>query len=413
VVTQLHAGGRNSVGARDAGRARQILVGVEMTLATVMLASAGLLLHSFVKVMTTDRGYDVDRILAVELSLFGQRYSSGEARTAFYNDLLESVRALPRVAAAGAVSHLPALSVSDGASQTVFHSTDTDFKKLVMTRPVALIRSATAGYFQASGVPLLAGRLLTDQEPAPVAVISASLASLLWPGEQPGAILNRRFRQGNTTGPLIEVVGVVTDARSGSLEGEPPPVIYRPYPQWASGPMTVVVRAAQDPASLGLDVRATIRRLDQNLPIASMRTLREIVSTTVAPRRFQMTLMTLFAVVALILGAVGTYGVVSYGVVCRTREVGLRIALGARRADVLQWVLLAGLRPVLVGVAAGLIAAIAAASAMRGMLFGVTPLDPLSLGVVATVLVLTAALACYLPARRAARLDPIVALRHD
>ena len=413
VVTHLRDGGRNSVGARDAGRARQILVGIEMSLATVLLASAGLLLHSFVRVMTTDRGYEVDRILAVELSLFGQRYSAAEARTAFYNDLLESVRALPRVAAAGAVSHLPALSVSDGGSQTVFYPTDTDFRNLVMARPVAVIRSATSGYFQASGVPLLAGRLLTDQEPAPVAVISASLASILWPGELPGAILNRQFRQGNTTGPLIEVVGVVTDARPGSLDREPPPVIYRPYRQWASGPMTVVVRASQDPTSLSVDVRAAIRRLDPNLPIASMRTLREILSSTVAPRRFQMTLMTLFAVVALLLGAVGTYGVVSYGVVCRTREVGLRMALGARRADVLQWVILTGLRPVLVGVATGLVAAIAAASAMRGMLFGVTPLDPLSLGVVVTVLVLTAALACYLPARRAARLDPIVALRHD
>jgi putative ABC transport system permease protein len=412
-AVDLHESTRTSVSGRRAGRSRQVLVGVEMALATLLLASAGLLLHSFVNVMNTDRGYDVERVLAVDLSLFGQRYSSGGGRAAFYSELLENVRALPGVLAAGAISNLPALSGSEGSSRTIFHPTDTNFQGLVLARPVAMIRSVTAGYFPASGSSLLAGRFVTDEEPAPVGAISESLAHRLWPGETPASIVGHRLRQGDVTGPLIAVVGVVADVRPGGLDREPAPAIYRPYKQWASGPMTLVIRTAQEPAALALAVRSEIRKLDPNLPVSSIRTMRDIVSSAVAERRFQMTLTSLFALVALLLGAVGVYGVVSYAVTCRTRDIGLRIALGAVRADVMRWVFANGMQPVFLGLAVGLAAAIVAARAVRGVLFGVTPADPLVLAAVVLVLLFTSGFACYLPARRAAALDPLIALRHE
>jgi putative ABC transport system permease protein len=173
------------------------------------------------------------------------------------------------------------------------------------------------------------------------------------------------------------------------------------------------VRTAQEPSALAPAVRSTIRKMDSNLPILSLRTMREVVSSTVAERRFQMVLTSLFALVALVIGAVGLYGVVSYAVACRTRDIGLRLALGAPRLDVMRWVFSHGMPPVLIGLAAGLAGAIAAAGALRHLLFGIAPADPLAVGSVALVLLLTSGLACYVPARRAASLDPIAALRHE
>ena len=404
---------RGTVGGGRGERSRRVLVGVEMALATMLLAAAGLLLHSFVNVMRTDRGYDVERVLTVDLSLFGDRYAAGPGRAAFYSELVDSIRARQGVLQAGAISNLPAVAASEGASRTIFLTTDTNFQRTVLSRPVAVIRSVTAGYFAASGSGLRAGRVLTDNEPAPVALVSESLAGRLWPGEAPAAIVGRQLRQGDVSSPILEVVGVVAEARPGGLDRTPAPVIYRPYRQWASGPMTLVVRTAQDPADLALAVRAEIRRMDPDLPIVAMRTMREIVSSSVAQRRFQMTLTSLFAMVALLLGAVGVYGVVSCTVAGRTREIGLRMALGALRFDVMRWVFADGMRPVLAGLAAGMAGAIAMAQALRGVLFGIAPTDPLSLGIVLLVLLSTSALACYLPARRAAALDPMMALRQE
>jgi predicted permease len=408
----LREGARTTFGGGRAARVRQMLVGVEMALGTALLASSGLLLHSFVKVMGADRGYQVQRVVAVDLSLFGERYAAASGRVAFYRELMERVRALPGVLAAGAVSDLPAVAASTGASRTVLYESDDNFQRVVLARPVAMIRSVTAGYFTASGTALRAGRLLADDEPELAAVISESLARRLWPQEAPTAAVGRRIRH-DARAPLMTIVGVVENARAGGVDSDPLPAIYRPHGQWASGPMTLVVKTALEPAALAPVVRAEIRKVDHNLPIPALRTMREIVSSTVAQRRFQLVLTSLFAGVALILSAVGLYGVVSYAVTCRTRDIGLRMALGALRGRVMRWVFAHGMRPVLVGLVVGLAAAIATAQTLRSLLFGITPADPWAIGGVVLVLLSTSGLACYFPARRAAGLDPIAALRHE
>jgi predicted permease len=408
----LQEGARAVFGGTRAVGFRQLLVGLEVALGTALLASAGLLLHSFVKVMRADRGYQVEHVLAVDLSLFGQHYSSGESRISFYRELTGNVRNLPGIRAAGAISDLPATAGSSGNSRTIFLASDTNFQSLVLMRPVAMIRSVTPGYFAASGSELRAGRFFTEQEDVPVALISESLAKLLWPREIPAAVVGHTLRQGDVTGPLVTVAGVVADSRPGAVDRDSPPLIYRPHPQWASGPMSLVVKTAQEPAALAVAVRAEIRKMDPNLPIPNIRTMQEIVSASVAQRRFQMLLTSLFAFVALVLGAVGVYGVVSYSVACRTREIGLRIALGAMKGDVMRWVFSQGMQPVLFGLFAGIFGAVAIASALRTLLFGIVPTDPVSLAGVTLILLFTSGLACYLPARRAARLDPMIALRH-
>jgi putative ABC transport system permease protein len=271
VAGALQEGGRTSFGGGRASCSRRLLVGLEMALATALLASAGLLLHSFVKVMQADRGYQIENVLVADISLFGEGYAAAASRVQFYRELVSRVRALPGVSAVGMISGLPAVSSATGPSRTILLPTDQIFQQVVLTRPVAVIRGVTSGYFAASGTALRAGRFLNDEEPEAVAVISESLASHLWPDETPVSVVGRRFRQSNTESPLVTVAGVVEDARPGALDREPLPVVYRPYAHWASGPMALVVKTTQDSAALVPTLRATIRAMDAQLPIIACR----------------------------------------------------------------------------------------------------------------------------------------------
>ena len=402
---------RNSLGGRGATNFRQVLVGAEMALGTALLASAGLLLHSFVKVMGVDRGYVVDHVLAVDLQLSGERYSKSAQQLAFFRTLTENLRSVPGVVAAGAISEIPVSGDSDG--QVILLDTDTD-EKVTTRRPIAGFRQVTPGYFAASGSTLLAGRWFSEHDTVSTALISESLAQRLWPGDAVANAVGRKIHQGRLDLPLITILGVVRDVRPGAVDESMLPQIYRPFlPPRTYGTMTVVVRTWQEPTTLAPMLRAQIRSLEPSLPIPAIRTMQEIVSETVAARRFQMVLTGLFAVLALVLGAVGIYGVVSYAVAARTREIGLRMALGAMRGEVMRWVFSKGLPPVLIGLVVGVCGAVAMATALRSLLFGITPSDPLSLVTVGVALLLTSGVACYFPARRASRLDPMIALRHE
>jgi predicted permease len=406
-ATQALKEGGGNVSGRRAARFQFALVSVQIGLGTALLISAGLLLHSFVRLSRVDRGYEVERTLALNIGLPGR---SLEQRVEFFQRLTENIRGLPGVAAVGAVSDLPALGVS--GSQTIFYETDTNFQSVVMQRPGAGQRSATPGYFAASLTALKAGRFFTEQDQNPVAVISESLARRLWPNDPLPSVVGRAVREGDVTGPLTVIVGVVEDIRPGSMERELPPQLYRPHHQRDSGGMNVVVRTSGAPAALAASVRSEVRKLAPNLPIADMRTMKEIVSASIAQRRFEMLLTSAFAVVALLLGVIGVYGVVSLSVANRTREIGLRMALGASPREVMRWVFARGLRPVFIGAFAGLLGAVTVATSLRSLLFAVAPTDPFSLVAVALILLCASLLACYVPARRAAGLNPADLLRN-
>jgi putative ABC transport system permease protein len=408
----LQEGARTALGGLRAARSRQFLVGLEMALGTALLVSAALLLHSFSKIMQADRGYAVDHVLTADLAVSGEYYAKQPQQVAFYRALTENIRALPGVLAAGAISQIPVNGDAD--FQVALLDGDTERDVQTKSRPIAGIREITPSYFAASGTALLAGRFFTDTARVTTAIISESLAGRLWLREALARVVGQHFHQGNPEAPSVTVIGVVSDVRAGAVDRDLPPQIYRPYlPPRASGNMTLVVRTTQAPARLASAVRAEIRKLDPNVPIPAIHTMRKVVASTVAERSFQMMLTGLFALVALLLGAVGIYGVVSYSVACGTREIGLRMALGAVDRQILVSVVANGLLPVWFGLAAGLCTATIAAFALRSLLFGIAPVDPLSLGSVVAVLVSTAVLACYVPARRASRLDPATALRHE
>jgi predicted permease len=409
-ATQALKEGGGGVSGRKAARFQFALVSVQIALGTALLTSAGLLLHSFVRLSSVDRGYEVERALALNIALPRRSYPSHERQVQFFQQLTENIRGLPGVEAVGAVSDLPALGVS--GSQTIFYQTDTDFQSVALQRPVAGQRSATPGYFAASLTALKAGRFFTEQDRTPVAVISESLAKRLWPNDLLPSVVGRAIREGDVAGQLTVIVGVVEDIRPGSMERELPPQLYRPHDQRDSVGMNVVVRTSGAPAALASAIRSEVRKLAPNLPIADMRTMEEIVFGSIAQRRFEMLLTSAFAVVALLLGVIGVYGVVNLSVANRTREIGLRMALGASPRVVMRWVFAYGLRPVFIGAFVGLLSAVSLATSLRSLLFAVAPADPLSLLTVAFILLCASLLACYIPARRAAELNPADLLRN-
>jgi putative ABC transport system permease protein len=407
----LSGGARRPGGAGSSMRLRRNLVGFEAGLSAALLLMAGLLVHSFTRLMGVDRGFQVDHIVCMDLAL-GQGYPNSSARISFYRELLERLRALPGVAAAGATSTVP-LTDEPGPS-SIYLESDTAIDETNLKRPTASYSVITPGYFAAAGIPLRAGRLPLEQEQQaiPVVWIGEKLAQALWPGESLAAVLGRRIRFGSPGASLWTVAGIVGDVRLGSLEQPSVPQIYRPHRQAPASRMSVVVRTGSDETNaLAAALRDAVHRSDKNLPVSNLRSMSEVVSNSVAQRRFQMLLVSLFAAAALTLALVGIYGLVSYSVACRTHDIGLRMALGASREDILRSVLLTALRPVAAGLVCGIAGALAAAQTLRSLLFGVGPVDPAAVGAVALILPIASAAACYLPARRAAALDPSAAIR--
>ncbi len=412
----LRESGHSSTAGADRQRFRSVLVASEVAVAVVLLVGAGLLVRSFVALRSVDPGYRTEGVLTLRLSLPQADYPD-ESAPAFYRELRERVAAIPGVTAAGAVTNLPLVS---GLGDLNFRIEGRPMAEGDVS-PRADWQAVTPGYFEAMGMRVLRGRVLapTDDERAPGAVvINESLARRYWPGADP---LGARFELGGGAGPgWVTVVGIVRDLRHTSLAEPPRPEMYLSHVQfrfWDSGApvraMTLAVAGGTSPAALVPSVRDAVRRMDPDLPLADVRTMAQVRADSVAEPRFVMLLLTLFAGVALALASIGVFGMLAHAVVQRTREIGIRIALGAGAGEVSRMVVRRGIGTALAGLAVGIPAALAASRVLTGFLFGVSATDATTFVAIPLLLLAVASIASYLPARRATRVDPMVALRNE
>ena len=405
LVDVLKEGGRSST--VSGGRwVRSGLLVVEVALSIVLLVGAMLLLRSFGQLTNVDPGFRSDNVLSFRIALPAASYPDPHNRIAFYDRLLGGLRALPNVTSAGMVQAMP---MRGGYVLAV----------AIQGRPAprpgeelsANHRVVSPDYFKTLGIPLLRGRAFDERDTEKstmVAVIDEAFARRHFPNEDP---IGKGLDIGNGTDGFCEIVGIVGSVRYSALDAEAAPTMYVPFRQDVFSSMWVLARTAGDPAQLSAAARQVVRDVDRGLPAFSMSPLADVVSESVAQQRFSMLLLGLFAGIALFLAAVGLYGVVAYTVSQRTQEIGVRMAMGAQRGQVLGMIVGGGMRLTLVGVAIGIAGALALARFVESMLFEVTPFDPASYVATAGLLTAVAALACYIPARRAMRVDPIVALR--
>jgi putative ABC transport system permease protein len=410
-ATALREGGRGLLTGRG-GRARRGLAVAEMALAVTLLAGAGLLLRSFSQLSRVDPGFQSDKVLTFALSLPSGRYADDGARTVFYRRALETLGALPGVQSAAATIAVPLRGFGFNFSFVVEGRPEVPPAQ----QPTLETRVVTASYFRTLGIPVVAGRGFADTDDASsprVVVISREAARRHFPGQDP---IGQRIRLG--WGPPTDsvggtVVGVVGDVKEAGLDADHPAEVYLSYAQKPITGMDVVLRTSVPPLTLAPAVRAAVHDLDSDLPVARLETLSRIVATSIAQPRFYTGLLTAFAGTALVLAALGLFGVISVGVSQRTREIGVRMALGARSGDVLRLVLREAATLALVGIAVGLAAALALSRTLSTLLFNLSPTDPWVFTAAPLVLLSTAVVAAWLPARRAAQVDPIEALRSE
>jgi predicted permease len=404
----LRGAAHNIAGARPGLQLREWLVGSEVALSTVLLVLAGLLVTSLWHVLRVDRGFAIESALDIRLEL-PSRYRAVEDRAAFLDRAAGRLRTLPGVRPAAVASKVPLTGESNVNS---VHLPDGDALDPV-TRQLVMVngRYISEDYFSALGIPLLQGRAIeSGDRDRNVAVISSRLAAKLWPGQNP---LGKIIASAGSFIQQVEVVGVVADVHSTQLERDPTLIVYFPFWKRSFQASDLVVRAASDPRLLAQQVRAALREIDPSLPAPKMRTMGDLVEESVAQRRFQMRVAAAFAGSALLLAALGIYGVVAYGVSLRRRELGVRLALGARIGQVYRLVVWQGLRPVSLGLLAGVLAATAVGRLVRSLLFGVGTADGWILGIAAAGFACIATLACLAPAYSAVRIDPAQVLRDE
>jgi predicted permease len=410
--TSLRAAARGS-SSTGMARLRGAFVGSQFALAFVLLVGSGLLVRSFLKLRAVDPGFDIEGMLSVSLSLPPIRYGDAEARRAFHSELTEEVSALPGVDAVGTISSLFLSDLPNAGTVTIEsrpdqHETGTEIP--VVTDAVS------PGFFSAAGMEVMAGRGLetTDgPEDLPVAVVNETFARLYLNGLDP---VGQRYTWGRPYGEdthWFTIVGVVEDARRSGLAAPVRPAVFEPTTQRARSDLEVLIRTTGDPLSLAPAVRAAIAAVDAGLPVSRVRTLEQALGESVAQRRFVAWILGVFAAAAMALAAIGIFGVMAYLVGRRTREIGIRVALGADRRRVLGEILGEGMRQAGTGLAVGVLASLAFAGVVRSQLFGLEPTDPVTFVGASAVLLLAAALACIVPARRAAAVDAMVALREE
>jgi len=405
------SGGRTGIGVGHR-RLRGALVVIEIALALVLLVGAGLLIRAFLRLRTLDIGVNPENVLTLRTMLPRNKYGELPKRDAFYRQALERARALPGVVSAGYTTAMP-LTWKGGTNGFVIEGRDQG------PGQDAQCRQISTGYMETMGVKLRQGRFFDyhdDVQSQPVAVINETMARQFWPGE--GA-LGKRFKLGpvDSQNPWVTVVGVVGDVKEMGLEAPAKAEMFFPYQQlprmlW-NMPRDLAVRTTGDPMSVAAAARQAVWSVDRNQPVSNVRTMNEILAEEVAQRRIGMTLLAAFAALALALASLGIYGVLSYSVAQRRQEIGVRMALGAGRKDVMRMVLADGMRLAAAGVAVGLGVSFALTRLMAGLLFGVSASDLRTLAGVTLLLTLVALVACYIPARRATKVDPMIALRYE
>jgi putative ABC transport system permease protein len=417
----LKEGGRGGSDGVSRHRLRGFLVASEFALAFMLLIGAGLMIRSFVALQSVDPGFNPHHVLSMVVSVAGSNEAETGRRTVFYRQLLDRVRTLPGVQSAGAINHLPLAGDTWGWSFAI----EGRPKPRPGESPTAVYRVAMPGYFQTMRLPVLRGRAIAEADDARapgVVLINERAAGAYWPGQDP---LGQRISL-ETAKPdpptWLTIIGVVRNAKQEDWASPPSPEIYLAALQnqefLGNGDshtayITLVARTSGDPADLASTVKRTVWSFDRNLPISEVLTMDRVVADATSLSRFEMLLFGLFAVVALVLAAVGIYGVMNYSVSRRTREIGIRISLGASRAAVLRMVVQQGMMQALAGTAGGVVGALLLARLMTGMLYGVRPNDPITFGGVLIVLGLVAFLASCVPARRATRIEPMAALRSE
>src|SRR5271157_118833 len=413
LTESLNETGRGSgSGGKEHSGLRSALVVSEVSLAVVLLLGAGLLIQSFLRLIRVDPGFDPHHVLTFQLDTPAEK--QGAQVPAFFRDVVTQISALPGVSSASAVASLP-LTGDNISSSIEIEGEPTPMG----SRPSADFNAVEPNYFRTLGISLVAGRDFTerdDSKSTPVVIVNRTLAQRFFPNQDP---IGKHVRPGIGNGygpgepPMREIVGVIGDVKQSDLGSEAAPEVYAPLAQSPFYTMLMVVRTANDPRSLVEAARRQVASLDRNTPIYHAETLDQYFSESVAVPRFISLLLAGFAGVALLLACLGIYGVIAYIVVRRTREIGIRMALGARKGDVLRMVIGEGLRPALTGVVIGIIGALKLTRLLSGLLYGVKPTDPVTFAAVALILTGVALLASYIPARRATNVDPTVALRYE
>jgi putative ABC transport system permease protein len=405
----LKEGGRGTTESLSRNRVRSLLVVAEVALSLMLLIGAGLLIKSFIRLLQTNPGFDPNHVIALDIPLNRQRYDTPEKQIAFFNQLIERTQALPAVAAVGLVDNVPLSNSIDTYNFNI--AGRPPFPP--GAEPEANATVVTPGYFEALRIPLRQGRLFTAQDTKdapPVMLVSETLARRVFAGENP---IGQRLIF-DPAQPPYEIVGIVADARRITLEAAAEPEFYLPFAQVPARRMNLIVRSnGASVASMTTALRGAIAALDKDQTIWQTRTLDQLVAQAVAGRRFNMVLLGLFAALALVLAALGIYGVMAYSVTRRTHEIGVRIALGAQVSDVLRLVIGQGMTLAGIGVLLGLAGAFAVTRAIRSLLYNVSATDPITFFGLALLLAGIAFVACYIPARRAAKVDPMVALRYE
>jgi len=415
LVEALKEGGQRSGGSASAPRIRNTLLITQVALALVLVVSAGLLVRTFYHMVNANSGFDATHVVTFEVPLPTTKYSDTDRMAQLYQQVAQRLQSISGVQSVGFATVVPLAGPSDGTNIRVPEHPVTDPAQ----SPTANYLFVSPGYFASIGAPLQRGRDIADGDvlsAMPVTIINSAMAKKFWPGENP---IGKQVGVGMTRIPARTIVGVVADIKQVSLREIPDPTMYVPYTQnemktWPSmQAMQYAVRTKADPDSLTGSVREAVHSVDPDLPVANFATLTTLVDTSLIADRFAMLLLSAFGMLALILSAIGMYGVISYSVMQRTAEIGIRIALGARREQILVMVLRQGCRLACAGIAMGLIAALTTTRLMTRFLYGIQPTDPMTFAAVSLLLMAVALLACYVPARKAMKVDPMIALRYE